>query len=454
MSVGQPLLAPYQRRWLRDRSKRKLLVKSRRIGGSFIVALENAMGAAGFGHDQAGRPYYRPHDRGRNQYIVSAAHNQAKNLLQDVKRHLEVMERLVVRQPVIASSAAECITLTNGKEIRALGTNPRTVRGYTGDLTLDEFGAMPRADEMWRAAKSVTDKTLGAPYGFHLRVVGTPLGDRNKFARLALTDEGKRFSRHTVDIHQAVAEGFPADIEELRDEAGDPDAFAEEYECAFLSAADRYISQELFEACTYTPEERPNAHGPGYFGMDVARKSTGDLSAICELERLGKTLYQSRPVETRRGATWDTQEAWVGDTLSRCQRGAVDATGMGNQFAERLQVKYGARIEPIEFTLKSKEMLATGIRLAMERHTVRWLEDDVDLKRDVLNLRREVTKHGNVRYDAIRDTERGGGKSHADRAWAAAMAVHAAGAPLPKLPPRNDDEPRARSVAHQLADYM
>jgi phage FluMu gp28-like protein len=453
MSVGRPLLAPYQRRWLADRSKRKLLVKSRRIGGSFVVALEMAMGAAGFGHDQAGRPYYRPNDRGRNQYVISAAHNQAKNLLLDAKRHLEVLEQLVVKERLIANVAAERIVLRNGKELRALGTNPRTVRGYTGDVTLDEFGAMPRADEMWTAARAITDPTLGAPYGFHLRIVGTPLGDRNKFARLALTDEGKRFSIHRVDVHKAVAEGFPADVEALREEAGDSDAFAQEYECAFLSAADRYISQELYESCTYDLDERPNAVGPGYFGMDVARKSTGDLSAVCELERLGKTLYQTRPVETRRGASWDAQEAWVGETLSRCQRGAVDATGMGNQFAERLQIKYGARIEPIEFTLKSKEMLATGIRLAMERHTVRWLESDIDLKRDVLNLRREVTTHGNVRYDAIRDNERGGGKSHADRAWAAAMAIHAAGAPIP-APPRRDDEPKARSIAHQLADYM
>ena len=65
-------LAPYQRRWLIDRSPRKVFVKSRRIGGSFVVALENAWGAAGVGFDSRGQMYYKP-ERGCDQRIISAS---------------------------------------------------------------------------------------------------------------------------------------------------------------------------------------------------------------------------------------------------------------------------------------------------------------------------------------------------------------------------------------------
>lgn len=421
-------LVRYQRRFIRDPARFKLLVKARRIGGSFSVALGNAYRAAGFVFE--GRQLvYRP-ELGVNQFLISASHEQGISLLGELAGHLDVLSA-VAGQKLVTSESKTRLELVNGVECMALAPNPRTIRGGGGDVTLDEFGVMPYPQKIWAAAAPMANATLRNAEGFRLTVVGTPLGDDNKFYKLACTEEGKLFSRHVVTIYDALRDGFPADIEECRDLAGDSDTFAQEYECAFLSAATRYISADLYDACLFDEEERPAGLGIGYAGYDVARKATGDLAAIVELRRLATILWHDR-TEVRRGASWDDQEAWVAEVLKRCARISADASGLGSQHSERLEKKHGiSRFEPVEFTGKSKELLATGMRLAMERHRLKLRRSDTDLRRDVLSLRREITTHGNVRFDAERVKD-GKGYNHADRAWGLALAVHAAGKPVGK----------------------
>lgn len=413
-------LVKYQREWLNDRSPRKVLVKSRRIGGSFVVALENAWGAAGVGFDNRGHMYYRP-ERGCDQRIISASMVQAVELLAEAKKHLVALCAIIGRD-IIAQSSVTQITLRNGCKLMALPANPATIRGGVGaDVTLDEFGAMPRADEIWKSAKSKTDATLGRPYGYRLRIVGTPLGDDNKFYRLAKTDEGKRFSIHTVDIHRAVRDGFPADVEALREEIGDADSFGQEYECQFVSAATRYISAELYDSCTYDGFSLPSGIRTSFAGMDVGRRSHGDPSAIVRVTKVGDTLYH-RDTEIRRGVEFNAQEIWAENEIAQCTRLAVDATGIGMDLAERLVKKHGSRVDAVEFTQKSKEMLATGLHGLMSRKKIQLKEDDAELRRSVLSLRKNITSHGNTTFEAERTK-----KGHADAAWALALAAHTAG---------------------------
>lgn len=416
-------LAPYQRAWLIDRAPRKIFVKSRRIGGSFVVALENALAVAGYGKDSRQVSYYRP-ERGVDQLICSAGHLQAMALLGDVHRCLRAIE-LVIGKRIIDSKSATRITLKNGRKVLALPANPRTVRGFTGDLTLDEFAAMPHSDEMWAAASAIASPTLGRPFGYKLRIVGTPLGDDNRFYRIAKTETGDSFSRHFVDCHTAIAQGFPTTVERLREQAGDADTFAQEYECQFISASTRYISAELYDSCTYEEDDVPE-HGlrSSFAGMDVGRRSHGDPSVIARVMKSGDTLYH-RSTESRRGVEFNAQELWAESELAQCTRLAIDATGLGMDLAERLVKKHGSRVEAIEFTQKSKEMLATGLHGSMSRGKLKVLRGDAELRRSVLSLRKNITAHGNTTFDAERTK-----KGHADAAWALALAVHTAGTGL------------------------
>lgn len=365
---------------------------------------------------------------GNDVFLVSASMEQSVELLLACVEHLDAISTGLEQSVFEGEPGVEKVRLRNGHKIMAMPANPRTVRSFRGDVILDELGVMPHGKEMWAAALPITRATMRRPRGHRLSALGTAFGDDNILYRLAMTDDGKMLSRHTVTIHDAAAEGFPVDVEQLRAEVGDPDAFAQEYECQFLSAASRYISAEAYDACVYYPDDADDTiprqgHRTSYAGMDVGRKSDGDPSVITTLMRIGDTNWHCS-TESRRGAGWQDQEAWVAETLGTSQRIAIDVTGMGNQFGERLVSRFGPRIDPVIFTVKTKEMLATGLKLAIERKKIRIRADDVELRRDVLALRRNMTSHGNVTFEAAHTKD-----GHADRAWALALAVHTASGP-------------------------
>lgn len=400
------ILHRYQQRWLNDTSWRKLAIKARRIGFSFTTALEIALCAA---------------IHGEREYIVSATHTQAKDLLTVVDLHLRAME-MSSGQKIVESSAATEIKVRHksGRTvvIRAMSSRPSSLRGPGGNLTLDEFAHVARADEVWKAAGAIANPHIGRPQGYRLRVISTPSGDDNQFWKLACTTDGDEFSRHHVNVYDAIEDGFPADIVKLRKDAGDPDIFEQEYNCSFLSSSMRYISAALYDSCVFAEGELPEGRHLRYGGFDVGAGT--DRSALVQAQKHGDTLW-AHHVETRQERDWDEQEAWLAEVIPGMAGFGLDATGIGDQFAQRLEKAWGSTVIPVGFTLQSKETLATGLKLAMRRHRLRVCED-LDLRRDVLNLRREVTRAGNVRYDAPRDK-----RGHSDSAWALALMVHAAG---------------------------
>lgn len=415
-------LVPYQLKYLADLSPRKCIVKSRRVGGSEVIAVEIACAAAGI--DLIRRCRVKPRPQG----IVSASTTQAKKLLARVAHILRGMER--VAGPLIKGEPmATVVRMRNGVTIEAFSTRAASLRGDGCDMTLDEFAVLPRAEEMWQAVMPMINPTLGNPDGYKLRVCFTPLGDDGMAYEVARGKLAEKFSQHQVDIYQAVAEGFPlrmeddrpGTIDDLREEIGDPDRFAQEYECSFLSANLRYISADLYDRSLYDFDDFPNAEHRDFAGMDVARKRHN--SAIARGALVGDTLWHMG-TEARREEPWEQQEQWVAEVMNapRMTRMCVDETGIGSQFTERLRNLYGSRVEGIAFTQQSKEELANGLKLAHERGRIRMRADDVATRRDVLSLRRMITTGGNVRFDAAESKD-----GHADRAWAVALMVQAAG---------------------------
>lgn len=407
--------APYQLKWLRDNAQQRACVKSRRIGFSEVVTFEAACRAGGI--DLTSGKLIRPVP----QNFISAGLEQSKDLLARALKHIEALEIAV--GDLVETATILTVKLRSGVHLRAFSSNPRSIRSYEGDVVLDEFGSVPNPDKVWAAAAPLAKPTLGNPEGYRISVIGTPEGDENLFYEFTRGDKAKAWSQHTIDVHSAVKQGFPlkSTIEDLRDEIGDPDLFAQEYECSFLSASMRYISAQLYDSCLYDELDDPRKHAHYCAaGMDVARKQ--DNSAIARVLRLGDVLYVE-PVEARRGVAWEDQEHWAGEVLrTTVGKMAIDSTGMGSQFTERLEAQYAGQVEGVDFTQQSKEMLATGLKLAFERKRIRVPRGDTELRRDVLALRRELTKAGNVRFDADRTKD-----GHADRAWALALAVYAAG---------------------------
>lgn len=436
--MDRALLTSYQRWLATDPHAFVSADKARRIGGSFGAAHRAALRGMGLGwRDGQLVPIQ---GGGVPQKLISASQEQANELLAETFQHIEAFARVYPDESVwpAGEPARTKFRLRNGVLFRALPDNPRTARGGAGDVTLDEFAFSRDAKAMWRAVKSITDPTLGNPRGYQLTVITTPLAEGSLAHRICRgdrspRDEYRHFSRYHIDIYSAVRRGFPNPawpqakreefIDRMRREAGDPDTFAQEYECSWLAAHAAFLPLQLLHDRRYEPSDLPR-RGELFGGFDVGRKK--HLSVLARVRKVGDVLW-CLPFEERdvmRRAPFELQEGRVADFLrDGGKRACIDATGLGIAPAESLEKKFRGKVEPVTFTNAVKAELATSLRLALEQGRLR-IPFDRDLIFDLASLRKIVTTAGNIRYDA--DDSSG---SHADRAWALALAVHAATAP-------------------------
>lgn len=430
---------PYQWRYLDDRSTQRVVLKSRRVGFSEVAAFRHAGRALGLRFRSTGVEECRAVD----QNIMSCSFEKSKDLLARVMGYVDGLIAGVPGSPQVVSRSAGKVVLSNGVKIVALSTNPRTGRSGEGDLLLDEFANVPNQEAVWAAVGPMAGITARDPEGFEVDIISTPLGDDNLFFQMCEGDRREAFSVHRITIHDAIKDGFPITPVKLKAmKAGfDRDTWEQEYECRFLSSQARYISADAYDACTYEPTDQDfralalQRPGRTYCGIDVAISQ--DLTALVRLrhDKQGIAWHDATEVFLTNGertVLWDDQEKWIDLHVADASGIAIDATSLGDQFAQRLAIRYPGRVEEVDFNLSSKEALATTLKLALERRRVRLKASDDDLRREVLSLRREVTQHGNVRFDIKRDKG-----SHGDRAWALALALRASGTATRSAPRTN-----------------
>lgn len=440
----------YQNRFLADHRSQICVVKSRRIGFSEVVSFRCACRAAGLDYIP-GPPASFRRIKPVPQNIISAGHEQAKDMLARAGKHLRALEMGYGGKKLIANEGKTEITLTNGVRMKAFSSYPATIRGSEGDVVLDEFSAVRDQPGVWAAAAALRTANLGNRDGYKLVVVFTPLGDANMSYQIAKGEMRRAFGQHRITIHDAVADGFPltkddpvtglkvpATIEDYRAEYADPALFSQEFECDFMSASDRYIPEHVYNGACYDAGQLPGGYNDigatqDYGGLDIARSM--DMTAFCRLGKHVDTLWQAEKVEVLRAMkrdenysveademSWPNQRRWVDARMQTLTRMAVDASSLGTQFAEELEARWPGRIDSVKFSSAVKEELASGLKLGLQGHRIRVRSDDTDLRREVLSMRREITKIGTMRYDTPRDKG-----SHGDRAWALALAVAAAG---------------------------
>lgn len=471
----------YQIRWITDKNKLKQMVKARRIGGSEAAAFSGA--AKAIGYDLC-TGTLDPR-RGDNVNIVSAGRAQARKMLErcvnyileieklpeDVDQAIALAERhglpmtpevitaicseLRGRRPnaghiltrvrrrggteglIIGDPSADCVRLAAGVsglvEMRAFAANHRTSRGFEGHVILDEFGVMPYQKEMWAAVQSIADPNLGNPEGYTLEIIGTPCGDDNMHFELAMTDAGKEFSRHRIDIYDAMRDGFPeVNIEKKKAECGLPEIFEQEYCCAFISAAARYIDPKMLDQATYFSENdilKALKHGhTATSGLDVANADRGpksDKSALVRNSLVNDKVYWMHPeVKGGIGVSFPMQEQWVREELEDddvwCV--GVDATGMGRDMAQRLVEEFGDSVMAVNFEPRVKEVMATRCKRLLQVGRQR-IPDNAELRRGLLNLHRVIgKKSGKILFEMKRGREGG----HGDEAWALMLSQHVA----------------------------
>lgn len=428
-------LPGFLKRWLDDATRFKIAVKSRRIGFTFGTTLEIALDAIG---------------RKTRWLIVSRTEETAKEALRECARHLAAM-KIAAKDLAIRPEDTEflvegvrvkvfIIELPNGSEVRAMTAHPDAVRGFGGNILLDEFGFHRDSFELWKAAIGAVAR------GHRLVVVSTPNFQQGKYFEIArdcgLVDgtiagewREKRgmWSCHFVDAEaaepQLKAIGVPFDVREMRELAGDEESFLQEFMGKFLSAAEQWIPLELIANARsplanadWDPDREYS--GPLYAGVDLARKRDLFSAYIWEQGGGGQdALRICRGIIRRRGIRFAEMEDIICALAAhpKMVRVCVDETGMGGPVVEHCQSRVGGKVEGVTFTMETKETMARGTKEAYEKALHRIPENDAAFEKAVQAVKRIATATGGLRFDAAR-TDAG----HADEFWAQALADNAA----------------------------
>ncbi len=254
-----PLL-PYQQRWVNDNSRLKIVVKARQTGYSFAATL---------------RAVFACLENKTTWIFLSKGERQSRMLMEKVADHVRsfgVVARAFETTYFEDTLVRQLETrFPNGSVIYGLPANPDTARGYSGNVTLDEFAFHSDADKIYSALYPTITR------GYGLEVISTPNGTQGKFYELAkaaglvepefrsqesevrrktssadsclLTPDSCRWSPHHIDIYEAVRQGLKIDIADLRSGCDDETTWQQEYCCEFVSTAENFFPPELLAAC-------------------------------------------------------------------------------------------------------------------------------------------------------------------------------------------------------------
>ena len=410
-STNNTVLYDYQKRWLQDDSRFKVAMFARQTGKTFTTTLEIVLDC--LAHEAKGEK--------TRWVILSRGERQAKEAMNEgVKVHLnamgiacEIMEVPFKEDTTI--NALEVI-FPNGSKITALPANPDTARGFSANVFLDEFAFHADSREIWKALFPVISA------GWKLRVVSTPNGKGNKFYELMTDLENTEWSRHQTDIYQAVADGLPRNIEQLRKGLNDEDAWAQEFELKWLDEASSWLSFDLIDSVEHIDAGKPELYQGGscFVGMDIAARN--DLTVIWVLELVGDVYWTRELITLKRVPLREQLEE-----LNRVMKqyhvvgGNLDQTGMGEKMVEDAQAEHGKRIQGTLFNVSTKLKMATIGKTAFEDRKIRIPQGNSDLREDLHKLKKITGSNGIPRFTAESDSN-----GHADRTWACFLALTAA----------------------------
>ena len=403
-----PLL-PYQRRDVESAARFRWSCWARQTGKSFTKSLRRML---------------RGLARRRTQIFLSAGERQSRELMAKARQHCQALKiahdyydqryfkNLSIKQLEIV--------LPGGVRVIGLPANPQTARGYTGDVLLDEFAMHAEDRDIWAAMFPALLRGGG-----ELDVTSTPKGCSNVFAQLR---DNEQFEHSTITLPNAIEQGLEVDAETVRQAMGDDELYRQEFLCAFLDEATAFLTYEQIAGCVDPGIELYADLGALqrekrdlFVGVDIGRRR--DLTVMWVLAEERDALVTVAVFEAA-GVPFKEQFEFLCGlvALRRVRRCCIDAGGLGMQLAEQAVEQFGAhRVEPITFTAPLKSQLAVALRIAVESGRIR-IPNDERIRNDWHSLQRTVNEAGHFRLRAPR---REG--SHADRFWAAALALHAVG---------------------------
>lgn len=336
--------------------------------------------------------------------------------------------------------------------IKVLAANPRTARGFSGDLILDEFAFHEDSSAIWEAAEPI----LSSNPDFLCRIASTGNGTSNMFYRMATegffkVSKVRRSDawRMGVKIYDAKTRK-PITPDEARAQALDKAAYDQNYECAFSSESGALLTWAMINEATLgrsdediyddIPDDlldKLPKDASLYVGMDVA--ATHDFTVITILNVIGRTLHVPAIIRIR-NARLPAQKAVLRPILAdkRVKRAAIDSTGIGLGLVQDMEDEFRGKVQGVNFattepvtqriqaegrkalTARVTEIMATDLAEAHEDKRLSYPCDAI--MRDDLRKPHKVTSASGRVSIAAESTQTG----HADHFWSLALALRAA----------------------------
>ena len=456
------LLDFWQDAYIKSMARFIAIVKSRRVGWSFICSLKGLIKALD------------PDRVGYTKQFVSYNEEDALEKISYAKQFYDSIPDCDAKKKLITDNKSMlCFQDKNGiTQSRLISIPCRPPRGKGGDISLDEF-AIYNA----KMQKLVYDAALPViSRGGTIEMGSSPLGKIGQFYDILTDKETYDYERYNipwwfcrdlcVDVPTAVkiapslstperVETFGTKIIRQIFQNNDYDTFRQEYECDFIDSSESYIPLDLIyantpgkrdgdldlSACEKMEDEeyweynrgvdfqaykdldtaivnyKPEYHGNTlYLGFDVGR--THDATAIHIMGKMpdGKKRDFAR-IELR-NVDFETQEDMILKAYKELPvyRGRMDMTGIGRPVYENLHKKLGDRLEGVTFTAEEKEIMAIDVKRGLEQREF-LLSNDKEFHRQIHSIKRTSNGGKYFRYDAERNE-----KGHADSFWAWALA--------------------------------
>lgn len=421
------LLLEYQRRWVDDATRFKIGIWSRQTGKDFSSAAEGV-------EDCIKNP--------KTEWLIGAAgERQALESLGKWKEWAEaykfaIQDYVEDRQSAEALINSASIVWQNGSRVIAVPANPNTVRGYSANVLLTEFGFMENPELVWRAIlPSITNPLRGGEK--KVRIVSTANGKGGDGARLYdLWSKDNNWSKHLVTIYDAVKFGLPIDIEELKDALDDPEGWAQEYECEFLDGSNVLLPYELIALAesvdagvSVDPDFFSHRHRGLNMGIDFGR--TNDPTVAITGQKVGD-IDVIKEVLVLQGMSTPDQLAILDPRIKVAQRVCWDYTGPGIGGGDELVKRHGehkpeehkfGKVELCTFTTAFKREIFPRLRRRFEAPTKIRVPIERVFRED-LHAMQQVVHNGQYNYWAPRTKE-----GHSDRCTALALYNRAASGP-------------------------
>jgi phage FluMu gp28-like protein len=401
----------------------RLVVKSRQIGFSWIIAAE---GLHTIEFNVAKKVNY-----------VSINQKEASDKIVYAKQFFySIPAEIGLRAPIYTSSTFE-FSLHEQPDTSYMVSQPASsaIRGGEKDIYFDEFAHVRDAGVLYDAAVPATTRGNS-----RFTVISTPLGQSGKFFDIA-KDRG-RFPGYTihivpwyecsimsVDVVESTAIGADYSTEDRVRKWGTPkikeifanfdlESFQQEYECSFADESVSFYPWDLIiSGVDDSLNDNEVGEGSDYnIGIDIAKKIDKTVITVSkqDADTGVSTVYKTYESQEK----YSDQVKQMDDLIDkiRPKRVSIDATGVGAVISEGLKTKYGSIIEEITFSQENKEAWSTKFKGDLQSRRVSFPRIR-SLLNETHNIERIKSEAGNYLFRAKN-------RGHDDYFWSMMLSLY------------------------------